>query len=70
LNPFDDDAGEFLVLINEDGQHSLWPVHVAQPDGWDVGHGPAGRAECLRYVDEHWTDMRPASLVARTAPTQ
>ncbi|HKS48178.1 MAG TPA: MbtH family protein [Amycolatopsis sp.] len=62
-NPFDED-GEFLVLVNDDGQHSLWPRRIAVPAGWTRAHGPDTRAACSAYVDEQWIDMRPASLSA------
>lgn len=65
-NPFDDDSGAFLVLVNAERQHSLWPGFADVPDGWDQTHRGT-RAECLAYVDEHWTDMRPASLVRAMA---
>lgn len=65
-NPFDDPDGIFLVLVNDEGQHSLWPSFVDVPAGWTVRHGPAARGECLEYVDAHWTDMRPLSLVRNT----
>ncbi|WP_434599549.1 MbtH family protein [Streptomyces sp. A5-4] len=61
-NPFEDEDGQFLVLVNIEEQYSLWPREVAVPDGWAVGHGPDSRAECLQYVERTWTDMRPASL--------
>jgi MbtH protein len=64
-NPFDDDSGTFYVLINGEEQYSLWPTFARVPDGWRVVHGDdgrTGRQECLDYVDEHWTDMRPKSL--------
>jgi len=63
-NPFDDGDGSFLVLVNGEGQHSLWPEPVPVPAGWEVVFGPADRAGCLDYVTEHWVDMRPRSLVA------
>lgn len=63
-NPFDDTDGVFLVVVNHDNQHSLWPEFIPTPPGWDQVFGPAGHAECLHYVDENWHDMRPASLVA------
>ncbi|GHF98817.1 MULTISPECIES: MbtH family protein [Amycolatopsis] len=62
VNPFDDDNGEFFVLVNDEGQHSLWPTFVDVPAGWQVKFGPAARAESLAYVEENWTDMRPRSL--------
>jgi len=64
-NPFDDPDGTFLVLINDEGQHSLWPEFAAVPDGWTTVHGPDARQACLDYVEEHWTDMRPRSLVEK-----
>ena len=66
-NPFDDDNGRFVVLVNDEGQHSLWPVFASVPGGWSVVFGvlPDGesRADCLEYVDRNWTDLRPRSLV-------
>lgn len=62
-NPFDDQDGEFLVVVNHENQHALWPSFAAVPDGWSTVHGPAGREECLDHVEKNWTDMRPASLV-------
>jgi MbtH protein len=63
MNPFDDPDGEFLVLVNDEGQHSLWPSFCAVPDGWRVVHGKDTRAACLAYIEENWTDMRPKSLI-------
>jgi MbtH protein len=62
-NPFDED-GTFLVLVNGEGQHSLWPAGIRVPTGWRIASGPGPRAQCLAYVEAHWTDMRPASVVA------
>ena len=61
-NPFDDENGTFFVLVNEEEQHSLWPTFTAVPAGWTVVFGEAGRADCLAYIEENWTDMRPLSL--------
>lgn len=62
-NPFDDDSLEHFVLVNDEGQHSLWPAFAEAPAGWTVVHGRAARQECLEYVEQHWTDMRPKSLI-------
>jgi MbtH protein len=62
-NPFEDPDGTYLVLVNDEGQHSLWPSFVAVPAGWTVAHGESRRDTCLEFVNEHWTDMRPASLI-------
>ncbi|KOU37874.1 MbtH family protein [Streptomyces sp. NPDC002039] len=61
-NPFDDETGRFLVLVNDEEQHSLWPSFAAVPDGWRVVFGEEGRQECEAYVEANWSDMRPRSL--------
>ncbi|GAA2455414.1 MbtH family protein [Streptomyces mauvecolor] len=61
-NPFDDQDGTFLVLVNDEGQHSLWPAFAQQPDGWKVALGEGSRDAALAFIEEHWTDMRPRSL--------
>ncbi|MFE9068525.1 MbtH family protein [Streptomyces violaceusniger] len=61
---FEDADGEFLVLVNAEKQHSLWPALIDVPAGWQVVHGGDTRQNCLDYIDTHWTDLRPASLVA------
>jgi MbtH protein len=61
-NPFENDDATYFVPINAEGQYSLWPSANAVPDGWEVVHGAAARAECLEYVERNWTDMRPKSL--------
>jgi len=66
-NPFDNQDGSFLVLVNDDGAHSLWPAFIAPPAGWSVALAQNSRAVCLQYVREHWTDMRPRSLVRSLA---
>jgi uncharacterized protein YbdZ (MbtH family) len=61
-NPFDDETGTFLVVVNDEDQHSLWPTFADVPAGWRKVFGEASSAECLAYVEEHWTDIRPKSL--------
>ena len=63
MNPFDDPDGTFLVLVNEEGQHSLWPSFAPVPAGWTATRGPAARQECVEHIERVWTDLRPASLV-------
>ncbi|GGT52052.1 MbtH family protein [Streptomyces purpureus] len=64
-NPFEDPQGAFLVLVNDENQHSLWPSFAEVPAGWRTAAGPDTREICLAYVEEHWTDLRPASLAAQ-----
>ncbi|MFJ9113827.1 MbtH family protein [Streptomyces sp. NPDC102283] len=61
-NPFENPDGSYSVLVNEEGQHSLWPVSIDVPEGWMVTLEDASRQACLDYVETHWTDMRPVSL--------
>jgi len=62
-NDENDDANALhLVLINDEEQYSLWPAEVAVPNGWRQVLGPERKDACLKYVEEHWTDMRPLSL--------
>jgi MbtH protein len=64
-NPFDAQDGTFSVLVNEEGQHSLWPDFAEVPAGWTVAHGPADRDACVEYVNAHWTELRPRSVETR-----
>jgi len=62
-NPFEDENREFLVLVNDELQYSLWPGFREIPAGWKAV-GPKGkRRECLDWIEQNWTDMRPKSLV-------
>ncbi|MDQ0982830.1 MbtH family protein [Streptomyces sp. V2I9] len=61
-NPFDAD-GEFLVLTNAEGAHSLWPLFAAVPEGWTTAHGPVARQEALDWISAHWSG--PVAAPAR-----
>lgn len=61
-NPFDDPNGRFLVLVNGEDQHSLWPSFAPVPNGWRQVFGEDTKEACLNYVETHWTDLRPRSL--------
>ena len=62
-NPFEDENGVYHVLINDEGQHSLWPTFVEVPLGWKIIHNADSRAACLEFINKNWTDMRPNSLI-------
>lgn len=64
-NPFEDENGTYLVLVNAEGQHSLWPAFCDVPSGWTVAFGEGTRTACLDYVEENWTDLTPRSVLAR-----
>ena len=57
-----EDTTIYKVVLNHEEQYSIWPAHRENALGWnDVGKtGP--KAECLAYIKEVWTDMRPLSL--------
>ncbi|MFF7361444.1 MbtH family NRPS accessory protein [Streptomyces sp. NPDC008125] len=63
-NPFDDPEGRFLVLVNDEGQHSLWPSFAEVPGGWAIAFEENTRDACLEFVETNWTDLRPRSLAA------
>ncbi|MEV7601137.1 MbtH family protein [Kitasatospora sp. NPDC089797] len=61
-NPFEQNDRSYSVLVNDEGQHSLWPTGTAVPAGWDTVLADRPREECLSYVETHWTDLSPLSL--------
>jgi len=62
MNPFEDDHNSYYALINEEGQYSLWPTFIGVPKGWIVACGSGSRTDCLKFIEQHWTDMRPKRL--------
>lgn len=58
----DNEQTEFLVVKNEQEQFSIWPSFKDIPAGWSVEDMRGQKAECLAYIKEQWTDMRPRTL--------
>jgi MbtH protein len=57
-----EDTTIYKVVINHEEQYSIWPADRENPLGWnDVGKSGT-KQECLEYIREVWTDMRPLSL--------
>ena len=56
------DETVYLVVVNHEGQYSIWPAGREIPRGWDEAGKSGPREECLAFVEEVWTDMRPLSL--------
>ncbi len=55
--------GDLLkVIINGEGQYSIWPAKKETPAGWKETGFSGSKTECSEYVDREWTDMRPLSL--------
>ena len=58
----EEDSTIYQVVANDEEQYSIWPADRGLPAGWRQA-GPSGpKAECLAYINEVWTDMRPLSL--------
>jgi MbtH protein len=62
---FDNEATSFNVLSNHEGQYSIWPLDREIPAGWRVAGYSGPKAECLAYIEQVWTDMRPLSVRTR-----
>lgn len=62
-----EDTTIYKVVVNHEEQYSIWPAHREIPHGWnDVGKSGL-KPECLSYIKEVWTDMRPLSLRKKMA---
>jgi MbtH protein len=58
----EEDTTIYKVVVNHEEQYSIWPNDRELPLGWsDVGKSGT-KQECLAYIKEVWTDMRPLSL--------
>ncbi len=57
-----EDLTVYKVVLNHEEQYSIWPADRENPDGWRDGGKSGLKQECLDYIDEVWTDMRPLSL--------
>jgi MbtH protein len=57
-----DAHGTYLVVVNDEEQYSVWPEAQPLPAGWRETGKRGPKADCLAYVEEVWTDMRPLSL--------
>jgi uncharacterized protein YbdZ (MbtH family) len=64
----------YKVVVNHEEQYSIWPDYKDNPLGWNDAGRLGSKAECLAYIKEVWTDMRPLSLrkkmeeMAKTPP--
>jgi MbtH protein len=57
-----DDNRAYKVVVNHEEQYSIWPAEKFNPLGWTDAGKSGTKAECLAYIKEVWTDMRPLSL--------
>lgn len=56
------------VVVNHEEQYSIWPIERDTPAGWRDAGKSGTKAECLAWIEQTWTDMRPASLRAAMEP--
>ena len=56
------DEQKLRVVVNHEEQYSIWPVDRDLPNGWREAGKQGSKEECLAYIKEVWTDMRPLSL--------
>jgi MbtH protein len=62
MSEFGESSAAYKVVVNQEEQFSIWPTDRDAPLGWrEVGKsGP--KEDCLSYIEQNWTDMRPLSL--------
>jgi uncharacterized protein YbdZ (MbtH family) len=53
---------EYRVVVNHEGQYSIWPAYKERPRGWEDAGKRGSKQDCLSFIEEVWTDMRPRSL--------
>ncbi len=58
----EDDSTTYSVVINHEEQYSIWFADREVPAGWKAVGKEGTKQECLDYIEEVWTDMRPLSL--------
>ncbi|MET7509476.1 MULTISPECIES: MbtH family protein [Streptomyces] len=56
-NPFEDPEGRFLVVVNEEGRHALWPSFAGLPPGWSTVLPETDRRSCVEYVERNWSGV-------------
>lgn len=58
----DEDKTIYKVVVNHEEQYSIWPADRDNPLGWRDAGKSGLKSECLTFIKEVWTDMRPLSL--------
>lgn len=57
-----EDTAIYQVVVNHEEQYSIWPADRENALGWTSAGKSGSKSECLAYIKEAWTDMRPLSL--------
>ena len=63
-----EDTTTYKAVVNHEEQYSIWPAHRNNPLGWSDTGKSGSKTECLEYIKEVWTDMRPLSLRKQMEP--
>jgi MbtH protein len=56
------DKAIYKVVVNHEEQYSIWPVEKENALGWKDAGKSGAKEECLAFIKQVWTDMRPLSL--------
>lgn len=65
-----EDTTTYKVIINHEEQYSIWWADRELPLGWSEVGKSGTKQECLDYIEEVWTDMRPLSLRKKMCEAQ
>jgi len=65
-----EDTTIYKVVVNHEEQYSIWPAERDNAPGWRDAGKSGRKEECLAWVKEVWTDMRPLSLRRRMQETE
>lgn len=64
------DTTVYKVVVNHEEQYSIWPADRENALGWNDAGKSGTKEECLAYIKEVWTDMRPLSLRKKMAEAE
>lgn len=57
-----EDTTIYKVVKNEEEQYNIWPADRVNKPGWTDAGKTGTKEECVAWINEVWTDMRPQSL--------
>lgn len=64
------DDASYKVVVNHEEQYSIWPADRENALGWKDAGKSGSKEQCLEFIKEVWTDMRPLSLRKRMEITE
>ncbi len=57
-----DDGRTYVVVVNAEEQHSIWPAERPPPSGWHRSGFAGSKHACLDHIESVWSDLRPLSV--------